>query len=124
MPRHLRSSSFLVLGIWFLVLPSGCGRNPAATSSSASATRSGNTPVSALVFSPDGKKLAASVGPTATVWDTESAKALAALENAAPALSCLAFSPDGKTVAGGIGKTINVWNVETGKVEKTLSGHS
>src|SRR6516162_727762 len=92
-----RYLSFLILGTWFLVLSSGCGRNPAATP----AAKSGSHPVSALAFSPDGKKLAASVGPKATVWDTESGTELVALENAAPTVTSLAFSPDGKFVAGG-----------------------
>ena len=133
MPGYFRHSRFLVLGIWFLVLSSlvlvcGCGRKRGATSAPApapaSASKSASHPVSALAFSPDGKKLAASIYPKTIIWDTESGKELVVLENAPPSLSCLAFSADGKLIAGGIGNTINVWSAESGKVEKTLSGHS
>jgi WD40 repeat protein len=79
-------------------------------------------PVSAIAFSPDGKTLATSIGPKSTVWNVETGKELASLENAVPSIYCFAFSPDGKTIAGGMEKIIHLWDADTGKIQKTLEG--
>ena len=114
----LRTVLFLFLAVLVFTGVNGCAR--VAGTKAAAQMR---YPVSALAFSPDGTKIVTSIGPKSTVWNVETGKELASLENAVPSIYCFAFSPDGKTIAGGMEKVIHFWNAETGKMEKTLEGN-
>jgi WD40 repeat protein len=114
-------AGFLV--VYLTVGISGCARKAISKPANSGPGSAGLFVVSALTFSPDGKRLAASVGPKATIWDVESGQEVAVLENASPIVFCLAYSPDGKTIAGGIDKSITLWDADTGKIKKTLDGH-
>src|SRR5438105_3899285 len=59
------------LSVILLVGITGCGRKAGST-----VHDSGPYPVSALAFSADGKKLAASFGPRTAIWDPQSGKEL------------------------------------------------
>jgi serine/threonine protein kinase len=72
-------------------------------------------PLTAMVFSPDGK-LVASGGADKSVrlWDLSGPKpqALRVLEGHAENIRCLAFAPDGKTLASGSAdQTVRLWNL-------------
>jgi WD40 repeat protein len=114
----LRAVLFLLPAILAPVCISGCPRAPGTKV----ATQT-HYPVSALAFSPDGSKIVASIGPKSTVWNMETGKEVASLENAGPSIYCFAFSPDGKSIAGGMDKIIHLWDAETGKLQKTLEGN-
>jgi len=87
--------------------------------------------VNALAFSPNGKRLAASVGtnadgkhPPGKVWDAESGQELFTLKGHTNDVFCLAYSPDGKRLASGsFDTTVKVWNSETGQEVLTLKGN-
>ena len=82
--------------------------------------------VTAVAFSPDGKRLAtASVDETAKVWDAESGKELRTLRGHSNQVLGVAFSPDGKRLAtASVDDTARVWDAESGKELLTLRGHS
>jgi len=74
--------------------------------------RSGS--VGSIVFSPDGKKIATTVGDSSTrIRDAESGEVLQTL---AGVEDFIAFSPDGKIIASaGAEHTVIIWEVESGK---------
>ena len=74
-------------------------------------------PVTSMVFSPDGKVLAA-VGrdDVAKLWDWRAGKELGLVGLGGKGISSVTFSPDGKTIASGsLGQPIKLWDVATGK---------
>ena len=85
------------------------------------ATASVESPVRALVLSPDGKKVA-SAGEDGTIhlWDPATGKSLGTMKEANEWILCLAFSPDGSQLAAGShnGK-ITLWDI-AGKKLKDL----
>ncbi|MBE0695810.1 MAG: PQQ-binding-like beta-propeller repeat protein, partial [Anaerolineaceae bacterium] len=81
-----------------------------------------------LVFSADGKWIAALQDEQVIIWDASSgAERLRLGENAQrtdPFFGSLAFAPDGKTLANSFRGGIKVWNLETGQLRTTLRGHN
>jgi WD40 repeat protein/predicted Ser/Thr protein kinase len=76
--------------------------------------------VLAVVYSPDGKRLAASCGATVRVWDAASGKEVRTLPGAG---SRLAFSPDGSRLASnGPGPNVVIWDVASGMESVRLPG--
>lgn len=70
--------------------------------------------VTTLVFSRDGKTLAAADTMQVLVWDTATGKQHAALQTRTEPCS-LAFNPDGKALACGTYYDVYVWETQTGK---------
>lgn len=72
-------------------------------------------PALGLALSPDGKNVAAGVGPLAVIWDASSGAELLALEGHRDDIYGLAFSPDGATLAGaGADGLIILWDASSG----------
>ena len=78
---------------------------------------------SSLVFSPDGKRLAAA-GPDGTVkvWEAETGKVLCTVAEEQGWITFVAFSPDGKRLATGDKerRTVRLWDSAGGKMLSTL----
>jgi WD40 repeat protein len=83
-------------------------------------------PVSAVVFSPDGKTVAsASSDKTVKLWDAGTGTEQHTLRGHSDLVSAVVFSPDGKTVASASSdKTVKLWDAGTGTEQHTLRGHS
>jgi WD40 repeat protein len=79
-----------------------------------------------VVFSPDGKSLAANNSAIDAVhlWDVETGKELKRI--AVPKAYCMAFSSDGKRLAiGGYEeRAVRVFDVESGKELRKYDGHT
>ncbi len=73
-----------------------------------------------LVFSVDGKVLAAGSGGIVRAWDMANRKLLLQGEGSGLAV---AVSPDGQTLAAGRGREIDLWQIQTGRKYATLRGH-
>jgi len=82
--------------------------------------------VTAVAFSPDGKRMAtASVDGTARIWDAATGASLGALQGHRKPITSLAFSPDGRSLAtGSADGTARIWNASTGGVRSILRGHT
>ena len=75
------------------------------------------------VFSPDGRRVAASYGTMVRIWDSVTGELLRELNEQTFFGYRLRFSPDGKRLVTGATKssTLVFWNVETGNLEKVLA---
>jgi len=82
-------------------------------------------PTSALAFSTDGGRLAsASLGRSASLWDTATGKLLHSLPHSGNVLG-VAFSSDGRRlVTAGEDKTVHLWDTMTGREVLGLRGHT
>jgi WD40 repeat protein len=97
--------------------------------------------VTALAFSPDGKRLAFwsarfvthdSIPGELQLWelagapgDTGTRPRVRPFQQHLGSVSALAFAPDGRTLASGAGdEAVKLWDVETGEACATLKGHS
>lgn len=82
--------------------------------------------VNAVVFSPDGTRVAtASNDATAAVWDAATGARLHSLTGHGRWVLGAAFSPDGRTlVTGGYDKTVRLWDAATGESKATWTGHT
>jgi WD40 repeat protein len=79
-------------------------------------------PVVSVVWSPDGKRLAAAIEGAAFVWDAETGKELLSL-SLRSGISSIAWSPDSRRLAAAAqDNTVTVWDAETGGELLTL-GH-
>jgi hypothetical protein len=86
-------------------------------------------PVTAVVFSPDGKRVAAaSRARSVRVWDVATRKEVVAFGGHTGPVHCLAVSPDGRRFASGgadtgAGDALLVWDASTGEKALSLRGH-
>jgi len=83
--------------------------------------------ISSLIYSPDGKRIAAGLWNVKAIkiWDAQTSKELRTLSGHKGGVRSITFSPDGKRIASGASdKTIKIWDVQTSKELRTLSGHT
>jgi WD40 repeat protein len=82
--------------------------------------------VSAVAFSPDGKRLAGAIQEDATlrIWDRATGRQLCELQGHTGNVTRLVFSPDGQRLASASeDRTVKVWKTDTGGELITLIGH-
>lgn len=83
--------------------------------------------VYSMAFSPDGRRLAATVGPPGVcLWQTSGELESILRVQSEPACS-VAFSPDGVRLATGgdhLDPSIRIWDVSTGNLLDVLTGHA
>lgn len=102
----------------------------AQTGTEIRAMKAHSTFVSAVAFSPDGKRVAskgmASQGEKEPIklWNVETGAQVTALPGSEGLARTIAFSPDGKQIASARWEDIKIWDAETGAGVRTLSGHS
>ncbi|KAH0024274.1 WD40 repeat-like protein, partial [Aureobasidium melanogenum] len=78
--------------------------------------------VGRLLFSPDGKTLAASDDIIITLWDVDTGALRSTSEETDDRYFEMAFSPDSKWIAAASDEgRARIWNTETGRLEHTLS---
>jgi WD40 repeat protein len=82
--------------------------------------------VSAVAWSPDGKRIASASGDhTAQVWDAATGKHILTYRGHSSDVLALAWSPNGQYIAtGSLDTTVQVWNATTGATVYTYRGHS
>lgn len=81
--------------------------------------------VSALAFSPDGRRLAFAGNQGAIlVGDAESGKEIVHWRGETQGTPWLAFTPDGRGVAGSRGGQVCIWDAETGQVRATTGSQT
>jgi WD40 repeat protein len=99
------------------------------------APRRGGAGTNALVFSPDGRSLAADTGHGVTVWDVPTGREVLTLASRQVWVNSLAYSPDGRRLAAGGGiadathkanwasGAVQVWDAQSGAELLYLVGH-
>jgi WD40 repeat protein len=82
--------------------------------------------VTAVSFSPDGKRLAtASDDTTVKLWDVNTGKEIQTLRGHTDVVRDVSFSPNGKLLASASrDNTVKLWDANTGKEIDTLRGHT
>jgi eukaryotic-like serine/threonine-protein kinase len=84
-----------------------------------------NSYADSLGFSPDGTRLIATYGSTASIWNCESGDLLFTLEGHSSNVESAVYSPDGTRIAtASYDKTAKVWDAAGGQELFTLKGHS
>ena len=87
--------------------------------------RLGKGDIDAIVYSPDGTRLAGAGSIGVWIYDARTGEELDLLIGHTQRVSDVSFSPDGKTIAtGSYDRTVRLWNAETGENTKTLTGHT
>src|SRR5919199_1558841 len=81
--------------------------------------------INCIAISPNGKiLLSGSEDSTIHLWNLETGKFLACLEEHEAGVKAIALTPDGKMlVSGSQDKTIKLWDLDTGELKSTLVGH-
>jgi WD40 repeat protein/tRNA A-37 threonylcarbamoyl transferase component Bud32 len=81
--------------------------------------------VTAVEYSPDGRRIAAASGETVKVWDATSGRELLNLRGHTFAVNGVAYSPDGHHIASaGWEGAVRIWDATSGQELLTLSGHN
>lgn len=85
--------------------------------------------ISAIAFSPDGRRIVGAGLPSMGVRDAETGRHVSKLCESSRALLgsvlSVAFSPDGeRIVSGSVDKSVRVWHAATGRKVLTLRGHN
>src|SRR5579859_4290744 len=82
--------------------------------------------ISAVAWSPDGKRIASASGDhTAQVWDASNGGHVLTYRGHASDVLALAWSPNGQYIAtGGLDATVQIWNAATGATVYTYRGHN
>jgi len=75
-----------------------------------------------VAWSPDSRRLAATMGPTVFLWDAVSGKLLRRLQGDSKFLQQVAFAPDGNVLAFGDDHAVELWDLATGKKLRNLEG--
>jgi len=79
----------------------------------------------ALVWSPDGTRLASYMSDTFTLWDAAGGTELHTIRGQQGGVICIAFTADGTRLAsGGADKTIKLWKTSDGSAAGRLEGHT
>src|SRR5205085_4430696 len=82
--------------------------------------------VTAVAWSPDGKRIASgSLDTTVQVWDATTGNHSSIYRGHTADVAAVAWSPDSKLIASGsYDKTVQVWNASTGEVLYTYNGYN
>ena len=87
--------------------------------------RLGKGDIDAIVYSPDGTRLAGAGSIGVWIYDARTGEELDLLIGHTQRVSDVSFSPDGQTIAtGSVDQTVRLWNAETGENIRTLIGHT
>jgi WD40 repeat protein/tRNA A-37 threonylcarbamoyl transferase component Bud32 len=83
-------------------------------------------PITSLVISTDGQRLASAAGDRVVkVWDLTTGQELLTFRVEEGLMTCLAFSPDGGRIASASqGRLVKVWDTVTGQELLSLEGHT
>ena len=83
------------------------------------------TPVSNVVFSPDGNTMASGSWDDSMVrlWEVRTGQSIATLTGHTIYVGGIAFSPDGYTLASSDGEAIRLWDVASRKLKTTFIDH-
>jgi WD40 repeat protein/serine/threonine protein kinase len=88
-------------------------------------TKGGRGAIRSLVYSGDGRRVAASSHDgTIRIFEPRTGRLVAALVNPLASAGVLAWSPDGQTIACGSDKTVQLWDVETGRLIRSQTEHA
>ena len=81
--------------------------------------------VKSLMYSPDGKTIAAAIGSKVLFWDAETGKQHETIIKGGTSwISSVAYSPDGKIIAIAGEHEVRLWDFGTGKYKNILKGHT
>ena len=118
------SRMFIALTFCIVILLTSCSAPQTTSTSSKNAFsiyndiyRGHHNAVSAVVWSPDGKRIAsASYDKTVQVWDAATGHLFFTYRGHTNWVTAVAWSPDGKRIASvSFDKTVQVWDAVTGK---------